>query len=196
MANNFDAKIIEWLRSGGLGFMPSDTIYGLSCRALDEKAVERLHMLKKRDLDKPFIVLISDISQLNGLNVDPAQAGPIKDYWPGKISLEFSAPKAPNWLHRGTNKFAIRLPDNPELRALIQQAGPIISTSANIQGARPASSVAEAWRYFGEELDFYVDAGEIKTEPSTIVKIRDGKLVVAREGAVKLKRLSFMLKCE
>lgn len=156
--------------------MPSDTIYGLSCRALDEDAVERVHRLKKRSSGKPLIVLISDIEQLSKLNIDPGQAGIIKDYWPGKISLEFNAPKSPVWLHRETKKFAIRLPAHKELRELIEEVGPIVSTSANVQSGQPALSLAEAVQYFGEKLDFYVDVEVLKSEPSTIVVVKNGGL--------------------
>lgn len=166
--------------------MPSDTIYGLSCRALDERAVERVHKLKKRDPGKPLIVLISDIAQLNDLGINPNQAEPIKNYWPGKISMEFSAPESPAWLHRGTKKFAIRMPANKELDELIKKTGPIISTSANVQSGKLASSLAEAKRCFGDRLDFYIDAGTIRSKPSTIVVVKNGKLAVDRQGAVKI----------
>ncbi|MEK7561814.1 MAG: L-threonylcarbamoyladenylate synthase [Patescibacteria group bacterium] len=185
-SDSFDREIIKLLQNGAVGFMPSDTIYGLSCRALDKTAVERVHKLKSRNSDKPCVVLISDIRQLSDLKVDQSQADTVADYWPGKISLEFDARRAPAWLHRGTGHFAIRLPDYLLLRELIRQVGPILSTSANPKGTKPANSVAAAWTYFGEGLDFYIDAGKINTEPSTIVVIKDGKLEVDRLGAVKI----------
>lgn len=183
----FDDEVVRLLKSGGVGFMPSDTIYGLSCRALDKKAVERIHALKRRDSGKPCIVLISKINQLKDLNIDSAQAGVMEEYWPGKISLEFNAPDAPTWLHLGLGRFAVRMPDDKELLRLIDGVGPIISTSANIQGDKPAISIEEAKEYFGDQLDFYIDSGKIHSEPSTIVIFKDGKLKVDRPGAVKIK---------
>lgn len=50
VTNTFDDKVVKLLKSGAIGFMPSDTIYGLSCRALDEAAVGRLHFVKKARL--------------------------------------------------------------------------------------------------------------------------------------------------
>jgi len=167
--------------------MPSDTIYGLSARALDEQAVERIHKLKERDSNKPCIVLISDLKMLNMLSISPEQAKLVEPYWPGPISLEFDASASPTWLHRGNNFFAIRMPNFPELLDVIRKVGPIISTSANLQGREPAKSALEAKEIFGEKLDFYVDTGELHNQPSTLVKAANGKLEVIRPGAVKIK---------
>lgn len=185
--DRFDDEVVKLLKSGAVGFMQSDTIYGLSCRALDKKAVERVYVLKRRDSNRPCIVLISKINQLKDLNIDLTQAGAMSNYWPGKISLEFNAPDAPMWLHRGMGRFAVRMPDDAELLRLIDSIGPIISTSANTQGGDPAVDVYAAKKYFGGGLDFYIDRGKIDSEPSTIVIIKNGKLNVDRPGAVKIR---------
>jgi L-threonylcarbamoyladenylate synthase len=185
--NRLDERVIKLLKDGGVGFMPSDTIYGLSCRAMNQQAVERIYRLKKRDFDKPLILLIANISQLEELNIDPKQTKVIASLWPGAISLECDVSEAPVWLNRGSKHEAVRLPDNEPLRQLISQVGPIVSTSPNTQGAKPASSVKEAQSYFGDQLDFYVDIGDLSgRQPSTLVRGVNGKLEVIRPGAVKL----------
>jgi len=166
--------------------MPADTVYGLSCSAFDESAVDRIYRIKYRFEGKPFIILISDIDQLKLLKIDPKEAEPIKQYWPGGLTYICNAPKTPEWLQRGTKTLAVRLPDHRDLRSLIKQVGPIVSTSANLYARKPATSLAEAVKYFGENLDFYVDVGKIDGLPSTIVKLRSGKLEVLRKGAVKI----------
>ena len=40
---------------------PSDTVYGLACLAINPSAIKELIDLKKRDLDKGFILLASDV---------------------------------------------------------------------------------------------------------------------------------------
>lgn len=166
--------------------MPSDTIYGLSCRALDAKAVDRLRQLKERDTSKRMIVLVANMEQFAPLRVDTSQTLLVKDYWPGPLTLICSAPRAPLWLHRGVGTFGVRMPKDQALRKLIALVGPIISTSANPAGRPEASSVDQAKGYFGDQLDFFVDAGEIHNKPSTIVEITDGKLHLIRPGAVKI----------
>ena len=165
--------------------MPSDTIYGLSCRALDQDAVKKLHQIKNRD-QRPFIVLISSVTQMHDLGLIATDFGPALRYWPGKLSAIGKADRAPEYLHMGTKTLAVRQPDYPELTKLINTTGPLISTSANLSGQEPAHTLAEAREIFGDELDFYVDAGPIKSAASTIARVRFAKLEVIRQGEVKL----------
>lgn len=182
-----DTQIEKLLKNGGIGFMPSDTIYGLSCRALDQAAVERLRQVKGRSGSKRMIVLIADIGQLQELDIAETEIEPAIPYWPGPLTLIASTPRAPLWLHRGGRTFGIRMPDDDRLRRLISDVGPIISTSANPEGQTEARTARQAKAYFGDKLDFYVDAGPIEDQSSTIVRPVFGKLEVIRQGAVKVK---------
>lgn len=184
--DKFDDEVVRLLKFGGVGFLPSDTIYGLSARALDKAAVKKLHALKGRTQNKPFIILISDTTQLALFGIKYTKLA--KHYWPGPLTIIFDAPNAPDWLHSGTRALAIRLPADEKLRKLIDATGPLISTSANREGQPPAKSADQAKKFFGEELDFYVDVGEIIAVPSTIVKLTGGKLETLREGSVKINQ--------
>jgi L-threonylcarbamoyladenylate synthase len=186
-ATKFDNEVIKLLKKGGVGILPTDTIYGLSALALKKDAVERIHHLKGRDDRKPLIVLIANFNQLDKLGLNREQADFVKNYWPGPVSLEFDAHNAPVWLHRGGFTFAVRMPDSKVLRDLIAIIGPIVSTSANLQGGKPAKSVKQAQKYFGDQLDFYVDGGKLEGQSSTLIKIENGKLKVLRQGAYEIK---------
>jgi L-threonylcarbamoyladenylate synthase len=180
-------KVVELLKAGGVGLLPTDTIYGLSALALDKKAVERVHELKERDDGKPLVVLIAEAGQLNELGPSLQYPEILEKYWPAPLSVEFNASNAPEWLHRGKFYFAVRMPDHDGLRKLIKKVGPIVSTSANLQNHEPAKTVEEAKKYFGDQLDFYVDAGKLEGQSSTLVKIENGKLKILRHGAYEIK---------
>jgi L-threonylcarbamoyladenylate synthase len=184
--NEFDARLTAIIASGGVGFMPSDTTYGLSALAASRPAVEKVHKLKERSSHKPFIVLISDLSQLEGLGVSLEGVKPALPYWPGALTIICEAPSAPAYLEYGTESLAVRLPGDEKIRDLIAKTGPIISTSANIEGQPIIQSADRAHEVFGDNLDFYVNAGVIGNLPSTIVKNVDGRLVVVRQGTVKI----------
>ena len=51
-------EIIEKLKKGGVGVLPTDTLYGLCCSVFRKDSVERIYKLKKRNPKKPFLVLI------------------------------------------------------------------------------------------------------------------------------------------
>jgi L-threonylcarbamoyladenylate synthase len=186
VTNGFDQTVIDMLKNGAVGVLPGDTIYGLSTPALNQSSIERLYKIKDRSENKPYIILISSINQLSLFGIDTNRAKLILKYWPGALTVIFEVSSVPDWLHRSTRSLAIRLPNDRKLQDLINQTGPIISTSANKQGQDPASSIQEAQSYFGEELDFYVDVGELKGQASTIVKLVDNKLELIRQGPVKI----------
>jgi L-threonylcarbamoyladenylate synthase len=187
VTDKFDDEVVRLLKNGGVGFIPSDTIYGLSASALNKEAVMRLHELKERPPYKPFILLISSLNQLQQLGIEQKEAEPVKKYWPGTLSAILNSPEAPDWLQLGGGTLAVRLPADKTLCELISQIGPIVSTSANPDSQTPATSFKEAEGYFDDQLDFYVDQGELTGRlPSTLVKVSNGKLEVVREGAVKI----------
>jgi len=78
------------------------------------------------------------------------------------------------------------VPNNEDLQYLIENVGPIVSTSANLAGEPPAEEFNDAYATFGKGLDFYVDAGRVAGAPSTLVENQAGKLVVLRQGSVKI----------
>lgn len=188
ITKQIDEMVISILLNSGIGLIPTDTVYGLSGRALDSLALEKLHKLKDRGNQKPFIILISDFKMLDSLSVNKEEVRFAEKYWPGPLTIVCDAPNSPIWLNLGLNTLAVRMPKNDNLRDLIDQIGPVISTSANLPGQRVVKTAQEAQNIFGERLDFYIDTGEINnTFPSTIVKSSKSGLQILRQGAFKIK---------
>jgi len=184
-----DVEIIQKLKDGKVGVMPTDTIYGLVGLALNPKAVERIYKLRKRDLQKPMIILIGDVADLETFNIeiDNKTRAIFKKYWPGKVSIILPCEDQKfSYLHRGEKSLAFRLPGNRDLRGLIKKVGPLVAPSANIEGKKPAETIEEAKKYFSDKVDFYIDGGTIKTRPSTLIKIDNGQVRMLREGSVRI----------
>lgn len=180
------------IRRGGVGILPTDTIYGLVGSAVRRKVVERIYRLRKRSPAKPMIVLISSIRDLGkfGIRLDRATAHILHQIWPGKISAVLPCPYGKfAYLHRGTSTIAFRLPAKRSLRSFLRKTGPLAAPSANPEGKPPARTIAEAKEYFGDKVDFYVNAGRLATKPSTLVSILDGKMKVLRQGAVSVRNM-------
>lgn len=164
------------LAGGGVGVIPTDTLYGLVGRAAHEGAVERIYKLKNRRPDKPLIVLIGDTKDLElfGVVLDNKTEKFLDSVWPGPVSVILSAPTAPAHLLRGGTTIAFRLPKDDKLRAFLGDTGPLVVPSANPEGEKPAQTIAEARAYFRDAVDFYVDSGERSGNPSTLVSLTDG----------------------
>lgn len=176
--------ITQILKDGGVGLLPTDTVYGLSASVYDEKAVERIYSLKGRDSGVPLIVLISDIQDLSSFKVslDKDTRGILEKNWPGKISFILPVGSGYKYISRGVGSIAFRMPDRGELLSLLRETGPLVSTSANPTGQPPAHCVAAAREYFGDALDFYKDNGDLHSEPSTLVDLTGPWAVVLRQG--------------
>lgn len=156
--NNPEA--VRMLQAGGVGVLRTDTLYGVVASILHKDAVERVYSLRQRDLDKPCIILAADTTQLPDVNNEALRRF-MTEQWPGPISLIMPTPNAPEYLTRGGKSLAFRIPADEDLRALLERTGPLVAPSANVQGEEPARTIEEAQAYFGDNVDFYVDNGEV-----------------------------------
>jgi len=179
-------KIVEILKKDGIGVLLTDTIYGLVGSAFSKKAVSKIYHLKKRNLKKPMIILISSLADLSlfKIKLDKELKKRLNQFWPGKISIILPClSKKFNHLHRGTNSLAFRLPAKKKLLRLLRLTGPLAAPSANIESYPPALTVKEAKKYFGDKIDFYLDEGRAKTKlPSTLIELKKGKVLIKRKG--------------
>lgn len=183
-------QLIKLLKNGKIGVIPTDTIYGMVGSALNPEAVEKIYFLRKRDKDKPFIILIYSLGDLKrfGIKLTKKQEEFLKKIWPNPISVVLPCPgERFSYLHRGTKSLAFRVPKNEKLLEILQKVGPLVAPSANHEGKKPAQIIDEAKKYFGEKIEFYVDAGTIKSEPSTIIQLNNhGLWKTLRQGSYKL----------
>lgn len=184
-------KVVELLKAGKIGVMPTDTIYGIVGSALNPETVEEIYTLREREKDKPFIILISSLDDLKkfGVELTKEQKDFLEKNWPNPLSviLVVSA-KEFKYLHRGKNSLAFRMPKNEKLLELLRQTGPLVAPSANPEGVKPAETTEEAKKYFGSKVAFYIDGGELKSKPSTIIQLyEDGKRIILRQGNFRLR---------
>jgi L-threonylcarbamoyladenylate synthase len=182
--------IVKTLKSGGVGVLPTDTIYGLVGSALSRKTVFRIYKLRKRNPQKPFIVLISSFEDLKlfKIKVDGFTQRALKKIWPNSVSVILPCPgKKFFYLHRRNNTLAFRFPKNKKLIKLLEQTGPLVAPSVNPERMPPAENIGQAKKYFGNRIDFYVDAGRINGPASTLIEIKNKRINIIRQGKIKIK---------
>ncbi len=182
-------KTVNALKSGKIGVIPTDTIYGIVGSALNQQAVEQIYTLRKRTPSKPMIILISSLEDLGKFDVtiDEQTTKLLHEIWPNPVSVILACPESRfEYLHRETNTLAFRLPKNKFLLKLLKETGPLVAPSANFEGEPPALTVPEAQAYFGDNVEMYVNAGNLESEPSTIIDITSGIVRTVRQGAFKI----------
>lgn len=172
---------------GVVGVIPTDTVYGLAARAVDQEAVERLYTLKKRDT-KPGTVIAANLEQLESLGLKHRYLKAVEGFWPGALSVIIPCgDPALRYLHRDKMSLAVRIPADKDLRKLLKDTGPLLTSSANHPGQPPAANIVQAKKYFGAEVDFYADGGDLSNrQPSTIIRVVDDAIEIIRAGAVKI----------
>lgn len=182
-----DPEVVELLRAGAVGVIPTDTVYGLVARAADSSAVTKLYATKPRKLSPGTIISATtgDLAQL-GFSADALQC--VEHLWPASLSIVLDATNIPLYLKQQRTSLPVRIPNAPELSLLLTQTGPLMTTSANAPQQPTSTSVDMAKQYFDDSIDFYVDGGDLSNSPaSTIISINpDNTIEVFRQGAVDI----------
>ncbi len=181
-----NGEIIELIKAGAVGIIPTDTVYGLVASAANPQAVAKLYALKERE-HKPGTVVVTDIEQLVELGIPRRYLKAVEHFWPNPISVIIPCGQDLKYLHLGKGGLAVRIPRDRTLSQLLLKTGPLLTTSANHAGDKLADTIEEAKKYFGESVDFYVNGGDLSNHiPSTIIRIVDDAIEIIREGAVKI----------
>ncbi|MDB5179214.1 MAG: hypothetical protein JWN01_1157 [Patescibacteria group bacterium] len=179
-------EAVRLLLDGGAGVMPTDTVYGLVARAQDKRAVKRFYALKHRE-HKPGTVIAASVEQLAELGVDKQHLKRVQHLWPNPLSVETPLGEELAYLHQETGRQALRVVADVKLREILEQTGPLVTSSANQPGEPGAVNLSEAQDYFEDKVDFYVDGGNLSGRaPSTIIRLVADEIEVIRQGAVEI----------
>ncbi len=184
-------EIINLLKSGKIGIFPTDTIYGIHGSIFNKQTVEKIYKLKTKDGTKPMIALISSLEDLTRLDIkiDDSQKKILSNIWPGQVSIIFKySNNKYKYLHRGYKSQAFRLPNSGFLLKILKLTGPLISTSANFHGETPAVNIKQAISNFGDNVDFYIDGGVLKSDPSTLIELKNNNISILRQGVAQIDR--------
>jgi len=180
------SKLINLIKSGKVGILPTDTLYGLVASVKNINAINRLYELKSRER-KPGTVIFSNPSQLKDLGVDNKYLKQAIKYWSQPISIIMPVDDKLFYLHQGVSSLAFRLVRDKNLVKLLNVTGPLMTSSANLPGKQPATTITEAKSYFDNKVDFYIDGGDLTNrQASTIIRLKKDGFEVIRQGSVPL----------
>jgi L-threonylcarbamoyladenylate synthase len=177
-----DVAVSDLINFGAVGILPTDTVYGIVCCANKPTTVARLYHLKPR-VNKPGTIIASSIDQLVDLGLKRRYLKAVEQFWPGPVSVIIPCSDALNYLHQGRRSLAVRIPSDKKLQELLNKTGPLLTTSANEPDMPGAVNFKEAQAYFNDEVDFYVDGGDMSDRlPSAIIRMIDDEVEVIRPG--------------
>lgn len=177
------------IQHGGVVCFPTTGLYGLAADATNPRAIDRIYRIKQRPDDKPVLILIQNMDDLDRLVTDVPETAKrlIQRFWPGHVTLIMTAsPAVSDLLTAQTGKIGIRLPLHPVAKALMAAAKiPITGTSANISGQPGCSAVAALHPEILQSVDMILDAGQLKGGAgSTVVDVTENPVRIIREGSI------------
>ncbi len=168
------------IKKGGIVVYPTDTVYGIGGDATKIEVVKKIYSIKKRDLKKPLLVLVSGLKMLlDYFEPNGREILEIQKHFPGPYAFILKTRKK---LLFGEEEIGVRVPDHYFCRKLSEEVGkPIITTSANISGEEPPASIDKISEEIKDKVGLIIDGGISKYKySSTVVNIREKRII--RQG--------------
>lgn len=185
METNKDLK--EILANGGAVVLPTETVYGLFARALDEKAVDYVYELKNRPRDKAMNLNVASYEDILSYSKEqPDYLKKIYDaFLPGPLTIILKAnDQVPKWINSGLATVGFRLPAHPVTRELIQAEGPLIGPSANKSGMASGRYFDQIREQFDFQVTGYQDDDALLGLDSTILDLSVTPARILRQGKI------------
>lgn len=184
MASEFAIRhALHQIKHGGVIAYPTETVYGLGCDPMNFEAVQYLSKLKNRDGSKGLILLACDLDQLEGFINVPDENDREKIQQTNKPTSWIVPAKdtVPDWLTGNTRTLAVRISNHPVVKKLCYRLdSPLVSTSANPSGKKPALNALQLHRYFQNTINAILISDDKQCgQPSTLRWLHDDKIVRA-----------------
>ena len=191
-------KAVELIKQGKIVIFPTETVYGIGTNGLDENAVRKLYEVKKRPLNKPISLLVSNMEMVNLIakDITETEYKIMKSFFPGPLTIILKKKKnVPDIVTAGQDTVGVRMPRGDVARKLVELSGvPIAAPSANISGEPSGTNLQEIMKYFEGKVDYCIDGGNSELGlASTIVQVIDDKPMILRQGSITLEQINKIL---
>ena len=173
-------QAVDILNKGGLVAFPTETVYGLGANAKNGKAMVRLFEVKQRPKDKPFALLIPNVSDIDKLAVEvlPFAYRLADRFWPGPLTLVLK--------EGARSTVGLRIPKHPVALEIVRNADfPIACPSANLSGNDSPLSAEGVLKDLNGKVELVLDGGKVDLGiPSTVVDAASLPVKILRKGFI------------
>ena len=168
-------KAVKTLKTGGVIAFPTETVYGLGTLLKNKKAIARIFEIKKRPRTKPLQVLVASLEQAKKLGTFNKQALELAEKnWPGPLTLIVKKKRTvPKIVTGGRLTVGLRVPDHKIALELTELCGPIVATSANKSGEKPALTARQVKKQL-PEIDYVLSGRAGSGKPSQVIDATAG----------------------
>jgi L-threonylcarbamoyladenylate synthase len=181
----------QFLESGKLVAIPTETVYGLAGNALDPLAVAAIFDTKNRPSFDPLIIHVASTQAVAQyiLEFPKALHKLAEKFWPGPLTLLLpKAPLIPDLVTSGLDRVAIRVPNHPLTLELLRTLDfPLAAPSANPFGYISPTTPAHVNAQLGELIPMILDGGPSAVGlESTIIGMEGDEIIVYRLGGLEI----------
>jgi L-threonylcarbamoyladenylate synthase len=167
-------KARNYLASGRVVAIPTETVYGLAANALNAEAVAHIFAIKQRPHFDPLIIHTDQLEKaFQWVEHIPETLKKLAEaFWPGPLTLVL--PKKaliPDIVTAGLPTVGVRVPDHPLTRQLLASLDfPLAAPSANPFGYVSPTTAQHVNAQLGEQIPYILDGGSCRVGiESTIV---------------------------
>ena len=179
-------KVVSSLNNDEVVSFPTETVYGIGVRYGSHKALDRLMEAKNRDYSKAITLMLNnkkDIETYAYINDQHCKI--INKFMPGKITLILKRRESIDpYMTNGLDTIGIRIPDSDYVLNLIDRAGPLLVTSANISGSSNTTCTSDVLDQLDGRISLVVDGHTDSKVASTIIDMSKGALKILRLGDI------------
>ncbi len=179
------SDICDALEQGQTIILPTDTLYGIACDALNPKAIDKICRLKGINPEKNHLSIIcSDISMAaEYARFDNSAFHLLKELTPGPFTFLFRSASTLPKAFKGRKTVGVRIPDCKLCREIVSRLGhPIMTTSVDYKDEDYAVNPGLIAEAYNDRVNLFVEGEDGGTEPSTIIDCTETEPVVVREG--------------
>lgn len=188
--NKRDIKtIVEILKNGGIGIIPTDSVYALACLKSNKDAIEKIVKVSGKSEKKAKLSLLcKDLKEVadHTLPYDNHIFKSMKRYLPGPYTFILNANNTVTKYFKNNKKeIGIRIPDNRIVLDLLEEIGePLISTSLSTEEGtmREVIDVEEIEDAFKGRVDFVIDGDLTEPSETTVLDCTSGEIELVRQG--------------
>ena len=175
------------LEAGRAVILPTETVYGIFAKALDQEAVDYIYELKRRPREKALNLNVADEEDIRiySKNQPSYLTKLIDSFLPGPLTIILQAnEKVPDWIHSGMSTVGFRMPAHPKTLELIRKTGPLIGPSANLSGKASGTQCQQILKELGHGVTGLEDDSFLTGQDSTILDLTGPKARILRQGAI------------
>ena len=176
------------IKSGDVIIFPTDTVYGMGALVNDIKGQEIIYELKNRPSSKRLSILcasLEDIKKIAIVDIDAERV--IKKFMPGGLTLILKT--KPEIISDSIHEtIGVRIPNHELALRLLEENGPMATTSVNKSGFPPMNDYWKIVKEFGDKVFYVFPNVEVPSKKaSTIIDMTVSPYKVLREGEIKLE---------